>query len=102
MFNKLYLLSTNHPNHSDKTVTYNFLYKKILLKVKDEKLLKIFKYRSDFCEMILSIPTKCIIPQVMTIGKKTFVIVKEDEKSINSLKESNKFKFSKEIFEIIK
>ncbi len=101
MFNKLYLLSTNHPNYSDKTVTYNFLYKKILLKVKDEKLLKIFKYRSDFCEMILSIPTKCIIPQVMTIGKKTFVIVKEDEKSINSLKESNNTHLAKKYLKLL-
>ena len=101
MFNKLYLLSTNHPNHSDKTVTYNFLYKKILLKVKDEKLLKIFKYRSDFCEMILSIPTKCIIPQVMTIGKKTFVIVKEDEKSINSLKESSDTNLAKKYLKLL-
>ena len=89
MFNKLYFVSTNHPNFQDKTITYDFFYRKILLKIKDEKLLNIFKYRSDYCEIILSIPSKCIVPQIMTIGKKNIVIVKEDEKSINSFKENN-------------
>ena len=89
MFNKLYFISTNHPNFQDKTITYDFFYRKILLKIKDEKLLNLFKYRSDYCEIILSIPNKCIVPQIMTIGKKSIVIVKEDEKSINSFKENN-------------
>ena len=89
MFNKLYFISTNHPNFQDKTITYDFFYRKILLKIKDEKLLNLFKYRSDYCEIILSIPNKCIVPQIMTIGKKNFVIIKEDEKSINSFKENN-------------
>lgn len=61
LFNDIYSLSSTVINETDKTITYLFLYKKILSKVKNEVFNSMIKKKSSFCEIILSIPSKAPI-----------------------------------------
>ena len=58
IFDDIYLLSTDNPNLRNKTITYNFLYKKILIKIKNDIIQSLIKKKSSYCELLLSIPAK--------------------------------------------
>ena len=61
LFNDIYLLSSTVINETDKTITYYFLHKKILTKIKNEIFNSMIQKKSSFCEIILSIPSKASI-----------------------------------------
>ena len=88
-FNDLYYLYTFNPNESDKTLTYLIFYNHII-KNNIKEIKNLFPNLISFCELILNIPNKILIPVNLNTTKKSMILIKEEiEKNKEQLTTEN-------------
>ena len=88
-FNDLYYLYTFNPNESDKTLTYLIFYNHII-KNNIKEIKNLFPNLISFCELILNILNKILIPVNLNTTKKSMILIKEEiEKNKEQLTTEN-------------